>query len=147
MVRCPATNQQEQNVGTVDTSKDALTKMAKGDLDESVVMLNLLKYREIAKDGSGVDGMSGRDAYRLYGQKFAELNPRFGGEPIWMGQANASIIGDEDWDIVILVQYPTRRQFVEMIQDPDYQAIAPIRAAALEDSRLIEMNQLLPKKS
>ena len=134
-------------MGTVDTSKVALTKMSKGDLDESVVMLNLLKYREIAKDGSGVDGMSGRDAYRLYGQKFAELNPRFGGEPIWMGQANASIIGDEDWDIVILVQYPTRRQFVEMIQDPDYQAIAPIRAAALEDSRLIEMNQLLPKKS
>jgi len=40
--------------------------------------------------------------------------------------------------VIIVVHYPTRKQFVEMINDPDYQAIAPIRAAALADSRLIE---------
>lgn len=121
--------------------------MGRGDLDEPVVMLNLLRYREVAEDGHGVDGMEGQAAYRVYGKKFAELGPRFGGEPIWMGKAGASIIGedDEDWDIVILVRYPTRRQFVDMINDPDYQAIAPIRAAALADSRLIEMTQLLPR--
>ena len=129
----------------VNTSPEALAEMAKGNLDEPVVMLNLIKFREIAEDGSGVDGMSGREAYSVYGQKFTALHPRFGGEPIWMGQANNTIIGDEDWDIVILVRYPTRRQFVEMMKDPDYQAIAPIRAAALEDSRLVEMGQLLPK--
>jgi uncharacterized protein (DUF1330 family) len=62
-----------------------------------------------------------------------------------MGRALRSIIGSEDWDIVILVRYPTRRQFVAMFDDPEYQAIAPIRAAALADSRLIEMSQLLPQ--
>jgi len=74
----------------------------------------------------------------------ATLQPRFGGEPIWMGRALHSIIGDESWDIVILVRYPTRRQFLGMLDDPDYRAIAPIRAAVLADSRLIEMDQLLP---
>jgi uncharacterized protein (DUF1330 family) len=123
-----------------------LDEMAKGDLDEPVVMLNLLKYRDTAQEGFGVDGMTGQEAYSVYGQKFAALNPRFGGEPIWMGRAENTIIGDEDWDIVILVRYPTRRQFVEMIGDPDYQAIAPIRAAALEDSRLVEMSQILPAR-
>ena len=121
------------------------------DPDEPVVMLNLLKYRETAESGFGVDGLSGELAYREYGKRFAELNPRFGGEPIWMGNAIDSIIGDEgggdeSWDVVILVRYPSRKHFIDMIEDPDYQAISPIRSAALADSRLVEMNQLLPRK-
>ena len=62
-----------------------------------------------------------------------------------MGRALNTIIGGEDWDVVLLVRYPTRRQFVAMLNDPDYQAIAPIRAAALTDSRLVETTQLVPK--
>ena len=30
-----------------------------------------------------------------------------------------------------------------MFNDPDYKTIAPIRAAALKDSRIIEMSELL----
>jgi uncharacterized protein (DUF1330 family) len=124
---------------------DALTDMASRNSDEPVYMLNLLKYRTIAAAGAGVDGKSGQAAYEIYGQKFAELNPRFGGEPIWMGSAHASVIGEEDWDTVILVRYPTRQHFLDMLADPDYQAIAPIRAAALADSRLVETSQLMAK--
>ncbi len=131
-------------MSNVHTQPEALAAMAQAQPDEPVVMLNLLKYRDQAQPGFGVDGMSGREAYGVYGQKFALLHPRFGGEPIWMGRAHRSIIGDEDWDITILVHYPTRRQFVEMLADPEYQAIAPIRAAALADSRLVEMTQILP---
>jgi uncharacterized protein (DUF1330 family) len=131
----------------VSSDKDptAFAEMAARDPDEPVVMLNLLKYREQAADGAGVDGLSGEEAYRTYGRAFAELNPRFGGEPIWMGRALATIIGAEDWDLMILVRYPTRKQFIDMINDPDYQAIAPIRSAALADSRLVEATQLLPR--
>jgi len=132
-------------MGTVHSNQAGLTAMATGDLDEPVVMLNLLLYRDQAETGYGVDGLSGREAYQEYGRRFAVLHPRFGGEPIWMGQAHHSIIGEEDWDIVILVRYPTRRQFLAMFDDPEYQEIAPIRAAALADSRLIEMSQLIPK--
>jgi len=62
-----------------------------------------------------------------------------------MGKTHNTIIGSEEWDIAIMVRYPTRKQFVEMFEDPDYLHIAPIRAAALQDSRLVEMSQLLPK--
>jgi uncharacterized protein (DUF1330 family) len=124
-----------------------LAAMRDGDPDEPVIMLNLLNYRDVAEPGFGVDGLSGRDAYGVYGRAFAELNPRFGGEPVWMGRALNTIIGEEDWDVVILVRYPTRRQFVAMVSDPEYQAIAPIRAAALADSRLVETTQLLPKRT
>ena len=124
-----------------------LAAMGTGNPDEPVVMLNLLRYRERAEDGHGVDGLTGEEAFRRYGQAFAELNPRFGGEPIWMGRAGHTIIGpaEEAWDVVILVRYPRRQQFLDMLADPDYQAIAPMRAAALADSRLVEVNQLLPR--
>lgn len=129
----------------VHADRDQLTAMGSGDLDEPVFMLNLLRYRDEAQEGFGVDGMSGRDAYGVYGRKFAELNPRFGGEPVFMGRVGTHpIVGDdESWDLMILVRYPTRRQFVDMFNDADYQAIAPIRAAALADSRLIETTDLL----
>lgn len=81
--------------------------MASADPDEPVVMLNLLRFRGQAQPGCGVDGLSGREAYRIYGQRFAELHPKYGGEPIWMGRAHNSIIGSEEWDIVILVRYRT----------------------------------------
>ncbi|MGB5757261.1 MAG: DUF1330 domain-containing protein [Acidimicrobiales bacterium] len=132
---------------SIHADHEALASMAAADPDAPVVMLNLLRYRDRAEAGHGVDGMTGEEAYRRYGQEFAELNPRFGGEPIWMGAAGASVIGDEDWDVVILVRYPSRTAFVSMINDPDYKAIAPIRAAALADSRLIETDQILPKSA
>jgi uncharacterized protein (DUF1330 family) len=124
-----------------------LDAMATGSPDEPVVMLNLLRYRDVAADGYGVDGFTGEEAYRRYGQAFAALGPRFGGEPIWMGRAGHTLIGptDESWDVAILVRYPTRRSFLDMLADPEYQAIAPVRAAALADSRLVELEQLLPR--
>lgn len=135
-----------QQNGQIDKKNAALKAMADGDATAPVVMLNLLRYRDEAAPGAGVDGLTGRAAYEVYGKKFAALNPRFGGEPQWMGRALNSLIGDEDWDIVILVRYPTRAHFLKMTKDPDYMAIAPIRAAALADSRLVEMDQLLPKE-
>jgi uncharacterized protein (DUF1330 family) len=131
--------------GHVHANDAAIGDMAAADPDEPVVMLNLLRYREVAESGFGVDGLSGREAYGVYGKAFAELHPRFGGEPIWMGRGLHTVIGSEDWDVVLLVRYPTRRQFVAMITDAHYQRIAPIRAAALADSRLVELTQLLPK--
>ena len=127
---------------SIGPNTDQLAAMAGANPDEPVVMMNLLRFREIAASGHGVDGMSGRDAYRVYMQRFAELKGSHGGEPVWVGAALRSIIGPEQWDMVLLVRYPTRRQFIEMVRDPDYQKIAPIRGAALADSRLVEMQQL-----
>ena len=128
-----------------------LAEMATRPGDEPVVMLNLLRFREQAEAGHGVDGLSGKEAYREYGRRFDALHPRFGGTPIWMGKPHAVLIGEEgeSWDLAILVRYPARERFVAMLADPDYAAIAPLRAAALEDSRLVEMSQLMmaPEKS
>lgn len=121
-----------------------LEEMARSNLDEPIVMLNQLKYRKLALDGFGVDGLTGRQAFESYGKAFAKLEPIFGGQLVWMGKGNHLIIGDIAWDIVMLVSYPTRRQFVDMMRDETYLSISPMRAAALLDSRLQEMKQLVP---
>ena len=131
--------------GALHADADTLAEMAGRDPDEPVVMLNLLRYRDRAAEGHGVDGLSGEEAYKQYGRAFAALGPRFGGEPIWMGRAGATVIGTEAWDIAILVRYPRRANFTAMLADAEYLAIAPMRAAALDDSRLIELTQLLPR--
>lgn len=128
---------------SINVEEGALEIMSKGNLEEPVIMLNLLKYLDKAKKGFGVDGLSGREAYKVYGKKFAKFQPIYGGEPIWMGRVNNSIIGTDDWDITILVSYPKRKNFINMFNDPKYKDIAPIRAAALKDSRIIEMTELL----
>ena len=122
-----------------------LDAMASHDPDEPVYMLNLLRYEQQAKPGLGADGMTGEEAFREYGRRFATLADRFGGEPIWMGEPLSTVIGpdDEDWDVVIVVRYPTRRQFLSMLADPGYQEMARLRTAGVADSRLVEMRQLL----
>ena len=130
----------------IDVEKGALELMSEGNLESPVIMLNLLKYLNFAKKGFGVDGLTGREAYEVYGRKFAKFHPQYGGEPIWMGRVHNSIIGIDDWDITILVRYPKRKNFIDMFNDPAYKAIAPIRAAALKDSRIIEMTELINKK-
>lgn len=132
-------------IASINVEEGSLELMAKGNLDEPVIMLNLLKYLDKAKFGYGVDGLTGKEAYKVYGKKFARFQPIYGGEPIWMGRSHNSIIGKDDWDITILVRYPKRKNFIDMFNDSEYKAIAPIRAAALKDSRIIEMTQLLHK--
>ena len=61
-----------------------------------------------------------------------------------MGPAHRTIIGTEEWDLAILVRYPSRQHFIDKVSDPKYQEISKVRAAALADSSLIELTQLLP---
>jgi len=106
-----------------------------------IVMINLLRYREQAQYPAGVDASpcSGREAYQRYGEKALQHVAQVGGKPIWMGSVKTVVIGptDEEWDDAILVEYPSREAFMEMVAKPDYQQCAVHRTAALADSRLI----------
>jgi uncharacterized protein (DUF1330 family) len=91
-----------------------------------VTMLNLLAFKP--------DG--GRERYMEYGTAVLPLLEKAGGHVVFQGQAAPVLLGDESWDLVLLVEYPTRRAFVEMIQSPEYQAIAHLRTEALAKGEL-----------
>lgn len=129
---------------SIDLNDDAIVAMQSADPTEPIVVLNLLRFREKALDGFGVDGMSGMQAFRRYGELNAEADVTYGSQPIWVGPAHNTIVGDEKWDLAILVRYPSRQHFIDKVRDPVYLESTSVRAAALEDSRAIELTQMIP---
>ena len=136
-----------QQMFHIDPNEEVLEAMRQADPSQSIVMLNLLRFRDQALEGFGVDGLTGQQAFQRYGQLNEGEGVRFDSEPIWLGLSNRTIIGDEQWDVAILVRYPTRQHFIDKLDDPTYREISLVRAAALIDSRLIELTQLLPALS
>lgn len=96
-----------------------------------VVMLNLLAF---APDG-------GKERYLEYGAAVAPLLDLAGGRIVFAGAASPTLIGEEGWDLVALVEYPSRRAFLEMIGSPEYQAIAHLRTEALAKGELHPLDQ------
>jgi len=95
-----------------------------------LVMLNLLAFKP--------DG--GRQRYEEYGAAVTPLLEKAGGRIVFAGEPAAALIGDDSWDLVVLVEYPTRQAFLEMIGSPGYQAIGHLRTEALTKGELHPMD-------
>ena len=104
-----------------------------------VVMLNMLRFRELAAYPDGRPAISGRAAYAKYSTEASKQVAKAGGSLVWIGDAQGSVIGppDEQWDQIFLVRYPSIEMFIRMINSAAYQDIVVHRTAALKDSRLI----------
>jgi len=105
-----------------------------------VVMLNLLRFREQADYAGATQApCNGRDAYAAYGREIEPYLAQAGGKVIWQGDAKHAFIAPpgEQWDEVLLVEYPSKEAFLSMLKSPGYQAITFHRTAALDDARLI----------
>ena len=114
----------------VDPTGDQVRHFRDHDDGQPVVMLNLLRFRP--------DG--GRERYREYARAVGErFLPAVGGEVLFHGAVvDAALVADDagDWDEVLLVRYPSRGAFLEMLADPGYQQVTPLRTDALEDAVL-----------
>lgn len=88
-----------------------------------VVMLNLLRYRE-----------GGERSYREYARSIGPFLEKVGAEVVYAGDCGTSLVPADGtgWDAVLLVRYPSRQAFSDMVADPDYQAITHLRSEALE---------------
>lgn len=110
------------------------------DLAARVTMLNLLRFRDEAHypEHPGETPCSGREAYARYAKAAGACVHSHGGRVVFSGPIRSTLIGPEDerWDSMLLVEYPSLRAFLEMIESDTYRAIVHHRSAAVEDSRL-----------
>ena len=108
---------------------------------QPIAMLNLLKFKEKAvyEDGRP-SAMSGEDAYRLYADAFHEIMEPKGVRVLYSGEVKGLLIGQGDdlWDAVALIEYPSTEIMLNMLRDEDYQRAQQHRAAGLEGQLLIE---------
>ena len=93
-----------------------------------VVMLNLLRFRP--------DG--GRERYLEYVEHFRRTAAPFGAEVLYVGDGSTALVAEpgQDWDAVLLVRYPSRSAFSQMVADPEYQEVTALRTGALEEAVL-----------
>jgi uncharacterized protein (DUF1330 family) len=118
------------------------------DRDTPVEMLNLVRFREIAaypqEHPLADDALSGAQAYANYGTDSAPVLKRVGGEILWRGGFETTLIGpdDEAWDACFIARYPTAHAFLAMVSDPEYQRAVVHRQAAVKTSRLIRSTAL-----
>jgi len=107
---------------SVDPRGADLKRLLAEDPGGPVVMLNLLRY-----------GPNGEAGYRRYLDGLAHQLERFGAEVLYVGDCSTVLVApaSHEWDAVLLVRYPSRRAFSEMVADPDYQQITHLRTDAL----------------
>jgi uncharacterized protein (DUF1330 family) len=97
-----------------------------------VYMLNLLEF---LPDG-------GAERYAEYGTAVAPMLEKAGGRPVFAGRPAEHLIGEGSWDMVLVVSYPTRQAFIDMVSSPDYQEIEHLRSESLRRSELRAMDAI-----
>jgi len=112
---------------SIDPTPEQFQAFVRAPIEGPVRMLNLLAF---APDG-------GRESYLRYAQEVMPHLARVGAKVVFFGDARATVIGEESWDEVLIVEYPSRQAFLDMVMTPEYQAITKLRSAGLRDSRLI----------
>ena len=97
---------------------EQMQKLMAGPPDQPVVMVNLLRFKPRADAADG--GVSGQEAYMRYASKMREFVESKGGRFIWVGQVDSQVIGEggEGFHTVLLVEYPSRKAFFEIVSDP-----------------------------
>jgi uncharacterized protein (DUF1330 family) len=93
-------------------------------------MLNLLEF---LPDG-------GAERYAEYGTAVAPILESVGGRPVFAARPAEDLIGEGRWDLMVVVEYPTRQAFLDMVSSSEYQAIAHLRTEALRRSELRAMD-------
>jgi uncharacterized protein (DUF1330 family) len=108
----------------VDPTREDIRRLLAEDDGGPVVMLNLLRFA----------GTEGRASYERYAAAAMPSLKKAGARVLYAGECSTTLLApdDHDWDAMLVVQYPSREAFVQMIKDPDYQAITHLRTEGLE---------------
>lgn len=128
---------------SIDPTADQVRALRDTGRDGPVVMLNLLKFRDMAAYDDG-EVISGADAYARYQHAFTvTVGAISQAEVLFDGPAEQVFIGmagslEADWDKVLMVRYPTRGHFLAMMADPGYRLALRHRYAGLARTVLLQ---------
>lgn len=114
-------------VNAVEPSADqlaALVARAGETPNEPIVMLNLNRYRD-------------RSQYERYGEVALEVLAKVGGRVLWQSSVLDTVIGEDRFDEVIAVMYPSAAAFMAFATDPEIVGALHHRREALDRASLL----------
>ncbi len=126
----------------IEPTDEQLAAIAAYTPDGPFVALNLNRYRErAAYPADYADGdVSGQEAYVRYGIIALQAIHSVGGKIVWASEGEQVAVGrgDELFDEVVAVWYPSRAAFLRLEQYPGYrEAFELHRRASLERAVLL----------
>lgn len=118
-------------------------------IDGSVVMLNLLRFRDVADYSASPElapetAITGAEAFDRYVRHTLPFLRENGGELLFLGAGGRFLIGPdhETWDLAMLVRQSSVEAFLAFERHEGYLAGIGHRTAALEDARLLPVTAL-----
>lgn len=109
--------------------------------DETIVILNFLKYLKKAKY-TDEEKKAGSDAYKEYGRKFITFLAEYGGRLEYGGKIKSNIVDVTqpfDFDTFTFVKYPSLEKMFEMLLGKRWQEASKHRTAGLGDSTVLRV--------
>lgn len=107
---------------------DALDLLAARE-DGPMLMLNLLEFHP-----------GGEEIFAEYGRRVRPFIERAGGRQVVAAKPRQTMVGEGNWDLVLIVEYDTHRKLVEVMADPEYQEVLKLRTQAVKRSELRAMD-------
>jgi uncharacterized protein (DUF1330 family) len=115
--------------------------------DAPVSMVNLLKFKDKATYDAdrpeAAEKLTGQEAYARYGAEVGKILETLGAKTLFAGPAHGMMIGSGDWDMVAIVEYPSRAVMAGMGTSAEYQAIHYHRDAGLAHQLLIDTTRII----
>ena len=109
-------------------NKDQIKGLLEWPEDTPVCMVNILRF----KDGK-------ESAYKNYSREVFKLVEKIGGKIIFSSKIDSMVIGEmpKDYHQIAIVEYPSRKAFIEMSSSEEYKKIHHFRKEGLESQWLI----------
>ncbi len=137
-----------QPVSYIEPTQDAGRLFVQRGLAGPVVMLDLLRFRDVADYSAHPElapamPISGAEAFDLYVRRTLTFLIESGGEVLFRGAGGPVLIGpaDERWDMAMLIRQASVASFLSFAGNEDYRAGLGHRAAAIADSRLLPLSE------
>jgi hypothetical protein len=138
----------EQNV-YIDPTDENGAALFRRQISGEVVMLNLLRFRSVADytdfpDLAPAEEVSGRDAYQKYIEHTLPFLQASGGSIVYAGTGGEFLIGPvgKGWDMVLLIRQKSVDSFIAFATNQDYLKGIGHRVAAVQDSRILPLEDI-----
>ncbi len=115
----------------IEPAGEDLQRFRKGDEGRPFVLVQLLRFVE-----------GGREKYLEYSTAAQPILLRLGAQILYAGECVEPLLAGEGqaWDGIVVVRYPARAVYLDMLADPHYLAIVHLRRSALREAVLLPMD-------
>ena len=132
----------------IDPTEQQAAAVAETPQDAPVIFLNIHKYYDRARyaDDANLGGastdVSGQEAYHRYLWSVEkDFMPQVGGRFLLAGPVELVLIGEGDWDEVVIGEYPSKQEAFRMQTLDGYADINVHRLAGLESVMTLSFTQ------